>query len=252
MKFGTFIRLLVGILLFFGGIGIWNSRLSFDSETILRSRIPDRLQMISAGRTADLEDVCEIAKSGRGWVLFVLDATLTNDNQFRTFFETAEERVGLWVEYDAGLLRLGLGLGPDSIDSNLGIPIRFVRNKERINVLIGVKQEETRVVSNSLDVRTAWPGDLAPIWQCDSVQFADNSRELTEGHKCQSCDIRLRYATGSNIAELDSLLNSISNVRRLSVRSWSGTTLSVAGGLVILNLFPRLRRSSRANTRSIR
>lgn len=248
---GHFMRLVIGAPLILGGMTIWNSRLNFDTETVVRSRLANRLQYLSAGQTADLEDECEIAKSGQGWILFVLDATLTSDNQFRTFFETAEERVGLWVEYDSGLLRLGLGLGPDNDASNIGVPIRLVRKDERIAVLIAVKQQETRVISNAVDIRTKWPGDLAPIWQCDAVQFADDSRELTGGYKCEGCDIRLRYVTGRNIDEVDDLLESLSNVRRFQTKSWLGTALSVLGGLIILNKLPNIRRPRKTKTRSL-
>jgi hypothetical protein len=224
----------VGLALLVAGSLVWGSRLSYSPEQVLQRNLADRLVEVSSSGPVDLSDECALVATEDGWVLFVLDAKLTSDNQIRTFFETAEEPLGLYVEYDPGLLRLGLGLGPGNERSNTELPIRFVRRDEQATIFIAVTNETTRVVTNARDGRIAWPGYLADEWRCNSVQIADDTRQSTHGFTCKGCDVRLRYATGTDISEIETTLDSLSNVRQFNVRRWSGTSLTLLGLTVLV------------------
>lgn len=234
---------LVGSVLVVIGSFVWTSRLShFSPQILTQGRLEDQLVKVPSGRTLDLSDECTEAASGSGWILFVLEATLTNDDRFRTFFETAEERVGLWVEYEPGVLRLGLGLGLENVETNVYLPIRIVRHTERTTIFVAVKQDETRVVTNARDGRISWPGSRMSTWSCSTVRFADDVRELSSGNSCAQCAISLSYATGRDVAELDYLLDEVSNVRKFNLVRWTGTSLTLLG-IVIFLLGIKCRRS---------
>jgi hypothetical protein len=164
-----------------------------------------------------------------GWSLFVLQANLINDNQFRSYFETASEEMGVWVTYDTGLLRLSLGSGPSSSDSNRVFPIRWVRQNERATVAIAISRDETRVVTNVRDFRVAWPTDFASGWSCEYVQFGDENHPLSDGAGCKGCDITLRYAFGDDYQELRTMLDEISNIPEFNLRRWLGSALTLIG-----------------------
>jgi hypothetical protein len=195
----------------------------------------DRLMEISASETLDLSEACQVAAEEGGWVLFVLNASIVNDVQIRTFFETAPEPLGLFVEYEPGLLRLGLGMGPGNLNeagelvSNIETPIRRVHRAEDVQVFIGITKDVTRVVTNTRDTEIAWPGYLADEWRCNAVQTANDTRRSTHGYTCNSCDVQLRYATGQVPSELKELLDSLSNVQDFNYRRMTGTALSLIG-----------------------
>jgi len=244
MSIRTAATAIFGLLLAVLGSVIWTSRLDYSPEPQLRERLADRLTEVDPDSFSDLSAQCGEAKNNNGWILFVLNAQLVSDATFRTYFETAEYRVGLWVEYDPGLLRLGLGLGPATAASNIEIPIRWVRSDQRETIMIGVTRNQTRVVANAIDKDAPWPGDLAEIWRCDAVQIGTDTRVLSEGYECSGCNVGLRYATGSDTAELTNLLDSLSNVRSFNTKRIVGSALTLAGALIVL-FAPRISARSR-------
>jgi len=225
---------LVGATLAIGGSLLWSSRLDYEPERVLEERVADRLVEVAPGQLSDLSNHCGQVLNPGGWMLFVMDARLLSDTKFRTYFETAEERVGLWVEYDSGLLRLGLGLGPESPDSNTEVPIRWVRRDESATVFIAVSREETRVITNAVDKSTSWPGSFAESWRCNGVQVGSDSRKLSEGSTCAECNVRLRYVSGRSSSQLNSLLGQLSNVRIFNQKRITGSALVVVGTALML------------------
>lgn len=245
---------LIGTTLMILGSVIWTARLDFSPERILKDRLADRLVEVLPGKVHDLSEVCSQVSEANGWVLFVMNANLISDSKFRTYFETAEERVGLWVEYDLGLLRLGMGLGPESVESNTEIPIRLVRRDEVATILISVTSNQTRVLTNAIDKQKMWPGDFVSDWRCDAVQIGDDLRELSHGNPCVGCDVKLHYATGLDRAELAALFESASNIRSFNTKRILGSALTMLGVMIIvlpltisrqLNTFWRTDRSER-------
>ena len=228
MKFRYIILVFVGVVLVVAGSQIWTSRLSYAPEKILQERLSERLVDVPSRASTDLTEACNVAALEKGWILFVLDATLIRDDQPRTFFETGAEPLGLFVEYDSGQVRLGLGLGPGP-ESDTQISIRWVRNDRRETIFIGVTDKVTRIVANARDGRVEWPGYRADEWSCKSVQIADATRESTHGFLCKGCESRLRYATGTDVKEIEEILDSFSNVQQFNLRRWTGTSLTLLG-----------------------
>jgi len=254
MSIRTVFTVTLGLLLAVLGSVIWISRLDYSPEPQLRERLADRLTEVDPDSFTDLSAQCGEATNNNGWILFVLDAQLVSDATFRTYFETAEERVGLWVEYDPGLLRLGLGLGLESAASNIDIPIRLVRSDQRETIMIGVTRDQTRVVANAIDKDAPWPGELGAIWRCNVVQIGNDTRQLSSGNSCAGCNVSLRYATGGDKAELTNLLNSLSNVRSFNIKRIVGSALTLAGVLLVLFAprgWTKNRRSPSLQDRSI-
>ena len=235
MRARSVVFLILGLFLLLAGSLFWRSRFTYSPETVLNQKLGTRLAEVPPETTLDLSDACRTAAEENGWVIFVLNTSITNDREIRTFFETAEEPLGLYVEYEPGLFRLGLGMGPGNVNeagesvSNLELSIRRVHRAESSQVFIGVSKDTTRVVTNSRDARIAWPGYLADEWKCNAVRIADESRKSTHGYTCEGCNVRLRYASGDDKAELTEVLDSLSNVRQFNVRRWSGTALILLG-----------------------
>jgi hypothetical protein len=244
MKLQKFLLVLVGVGLAVAGSLVWKSRLEYSPETLLQRKLGSGLLEVDSEKPNDLSEECNIASEQGGWILFVMNAQLLADNKARTYFETAVEPSGLFVEYDPGMLRLGLGLGPGSAESNLELPIRLVRNDETATIIIGVSRDETRVITNGVDRRIGWPGDSYREWRCDPVQIADDIRESSHGYRCEGCNTRLRYATGQDPASLGSLLDGLSNVERFNTRRFIGTGLTLVGLALVLT---RFRRSGHLN-----
>lgn len=246
MKMSAPIARTLGLLLATVGSFVWTRPVEFDPESVLARRLPGQIKVIDGQVVSNLSEACSSIVRDSHWVLFVMDANFVSDNRFRTYFETAEEPTGLWVEYDSGLVRLGLGLGRESLVSNLDIPIRIVRRNERATVLIGVTSNQTRVVTHVLDRKRSWPGSFLPNWRCDSVQVGSEQRELSTGNSCDKCEVTLRFATGDDSQKLQQILGEISNYRQFNLRRWCGTAVSLFG---ILLLFVPLRVFSICSTR---
>ena len=241
MSHSKLVRAAIGAVLVVFGAFLWASRLDYSPERVLRSQLGDRLISVSPEGSTNLTKACDYSRQAEGWVLFVLDAELISDNTTRTFFETDEEPYGLWVEYDPGLLRVGLGLGPQSVESSTNIPVRWVRRDESIMVAIGVALDGTRVIANAIDQSSQWPGAFFPDWKCNAVQLGSDTRKLSEGYSCPGCDVRLSYAVGDSNEELTDILDDLSNVQSFNARRWFGSASSLAGILLLLGLRPSRR-----------
>jgi len=215
------------------GCVVWMSRLAYEPSPIISDRLSGRQINIDPAIVSDLTQACRQVESAQGWVLFVLQANLVSDASIRTYFQTDIEPLGLFVESEPGLLRLGLGLGPGP-ESDLQVPIRVIRRDQRETIFIAVSKDETRVIANALDIRASWPGILADEWLCKQVQIGSNTRELSHGYNCEGCDVQLTYAVGDNLRELDDLLNDLSNVGDFNRRRWLGTSMTLVG---LLSLF---------------
>jgi hypothetical protein len=234
-------QILLGLGLVVLGSFVWNSRSPDFNSELVTTRWADRLQDVPVGTSLDISSECEEKTVSGGWILFVLDANLINDNQFRSFFETASEEMGIWITYDNGRLQLGLGLGPNSPDSNRALPIRTVRQNERATILIGVSRNETRVITNVRDVRTDWPGEFASGWSCEYVRFGDETNILSEGFGCNGCNITLRYATGEDYKELQTMFDQVSNISTFNQRRWLGSGLTLIGAFIAVVRLSKLR-----------
>ena len=240
MKLRSVVLALTGAMLLTAGSMVWRSRLASSPEASIQRALDTRLVEVSKVADVDLTDACRGVNEGNGWILFVLNASITNDDEIRTFFETAEEPLGLYVEYEPGLFRLGLGMGPGNVNeagesvSNIELPIRRVHRSEDAYVFIGVTRDVTRVVTNTRDARVAWPSYLADEWKCNQVRVADNEKASTHGYTCKGCNVRLRYAIGGDVGELSDILESVSNIRQFNTRRWVGTGLSLLGIVFIM------------------
>jgi hypothetical protein len=210
------------------------SRHQFSPEEVVNSNSTFLLKSVESASITDLSDACSVAESPDGWLLFILKAELIADDKFRTYFETAEEPIGLWVEYDNGLLRLAQGLGSDNPKSNTEIPIRVVRKNESAFVAIAVWRDGTRVITNAVDKRNNWPGSFTG-WSCDAVQIGGDSRELSQGHGCPGCAAQLSYATGQGIADLQVIMDELSNVSDFNLRRSVGSALTLVGVLLVMH-----------------
>ena len=240
MKFRSIVLAVTGVLLLIAGSMTWHSRFAYSPETNIQRALGTRLVEVSKVTDVDLTDACRGVNEGSGWILFMLNASIINDDKIRTFFETAEEPLGLYVEYEPGLFRLGLGMGPGNVNeagesvSNIELPIRRVHRSEDAYVFIGVTRDVTRVVTNTRDARVAWPSYLADEWKCNQVRVADNEKVSTHGYTCKGCNVRLRYAIGGDVGELSDILQSVSNIRQFNTRRWVGTGLSLLGIVFIM------------------
>ena len=233
MKVRQFLVGSIGLVLTLIGSFVWTSRMNYSPERKLADVLGSEIRTVDPDVVSDISSACAAAESDTGWVLFILNARLIADRSFRTYFETAEQPISLWVEYDNGLLRLGQGRGTENGEGNTEIPIRIVRNDEDAFVAIGVSGKGTRVVSNVVDKTNQWPGDFTG-WSCDSVQIGSESRTLSDGYNCPGCDAQLRYATGSNSQELKGILDELSNVREFNQKRFVGLALTLLGVLVTL------------------
>lgn len=234
MKNQRWIMRTFGALLVISGVLMWHSRLHYAPETVLQTRFGDELISMNSDGVTDLSDICNRVSDDE-WILFVLDTHLTNDSTFRTFFETAkEERLGLWIEYDPGLLRLGLGLGPDASDSNIELPIRWVRQDEAATIVVAVTAKETVVVANAMKAAINWPGPSNGTWNCDAVQIGSDTRELSQGHECERCESRLRYVSGEGLGEIKVLMDSLDNSERVTRLGFFASCLVVGGVFMAL------------------
>jgi len=223
----------LGVTLVVVGTLLWNTRLNYSPEQVLDMKISEKLVEIEPDKITDLTGACTQVGNG-GWLLFVLEAQLTSDSEFRTFFETAEERSGLWVEYDPGLLRLGLGLGPNASESNTEIPIRWVRRDEKAVIAIVVRQQETIVVTNAKRQAKQWRGPIDGFWKCNAVQVGSDTQELTQGHECENCRIRLRFAYGDNGQEVLDVVEKLDNIAEFNLKRWLGSGLLISGILLLV------------------
>lgn len=236
MSSSRLLRAAIGVALVLIGSAVWTSRFRYTPEPVLMQRLGDRLVSVEHNTITDLSAACDYSRRPEGWILFILETTLNRDATVRTFFETAEEPVGMWAEYDPGLFRLGLGLGPSSAESSTNVPIRWVQRDESAFVAIGIALDGTRVIANATDQSSQWPGAYYPDWKCNAVQLGSDTRKLSEGFSCPNCDLRLRYAVGDSNEELTNILDDLSNVQSFNTRRWFGSASSLAGIFLLLSL----------------
>jgi hypothetical protein len=231
------IRVFAMALVIMGSL-IWGSRLEYRPDVVMTKALGAEIVRLNPNRPTDLSGICEQTRTDSGWVLFLVEANVWNDTKSRLYFETAPKPYGLWLESGPGVLQVGLGLGDDVISSS-EIPVRVVRSDSREFVAIGVTSDETRVIANAVDNVSQWPGAIFPQWRCDSVQIGNSLRQLSEGDTCENCDAIVSVVSGQGVERLDSILDSIVNIERFSIRRWSGTLLILLG---VALLTTRLKR----------
>jgi hypothetical protein len=226
----TVTRWTLGVLLIVTGSVTWLSRNNYSSDEILSRREFVDLAPVTAESPVDLSTACSSVQENEGWLLFVIDMNTIADNTARRYFQTSPEPFGLFIEYDPGesaMLRVGFGLGPEKWNSD--VRIRTVRNDETMTIAIGVRNEETRIVSNVIDQRITWPGEFASLWKCDAVQVGSWKQPFVSGAECEGCRVAVRYMSGSEATALDRYLDQLSNLQRHNRIRWIGTILSLAG-----------------------
>jgi len=225
---------LIGLSFIIIGSTVWRDRLEYSPELVLRQRLGNQLKELSSEGSYDLSDACDVFNDRENWILFVLEANQLNDSTMRTYFETADqERIGLWVELEPPLLRLGMGLGLENPESSTQLPIRVVRKSERFIATIAVTKRGTYLVANGKKMRSAWPDIQGARWSCETLRVGGDRGSLSEGYSCSQCDVRLHYVTGENYETLQRILDSITNVRKFESYRWIGNSL-VVGGLIVI------------------
>jgi len=224
----------LGLLAAIAGSFFWVSRLDYSPEPVLQKWIGDRLISVDRSTTTDLGPVCNVFTDSSPWIVFVLNAQLVGDSFFRTYFETtSDELQALRVEYDPPLIRVGLGVEIEGIKSTIEIPVRVVRRNEFATIVIAVQESGTRVVANATVRESSWPDTGGGIWRCDRVRVGSNHGKLSSEHNCQDCNATLRYASGTNQQQLDSLLAELDNRDRFNLYRWIGNVLTTLGLLAV-------------------
>jgi len=247
-KMRVWLTRLVAVIFVVTGSMIWMSRLSHEPQDAVEKRLSGRFMEIKKGDITDLTKECRNILTEQGWILFVIDSTLRFDSETRTYFETGPEPLGLYVEYEPGLFRLGLGLGPGP-DSSRDVPLRSVRHNEQAVVFVAVTSAEVRVLMNGTDRRADWPGYLADEWACEAAQIPSDNRASSHGYKCASCNTTVRYVSGNGLRELEETLDAASNVRQFNIRRLIGSGLVAIGVLLLLLSSSRKLRGSERRSR---
>lgn len=222
----------LGVVLVTTGAFVWTQRDEYSPNRQIELAMGERLISLGGEPNRDLSDVCKGVHSNGGWILWVIDLSVTNDGVPRKFFETSQEPFGMFVEYDPPDLRLGLGLGPEKWNTEL--PVRVVRRNEIVTLAIGVTTTETRVVTNVVDRRKAWPMEFLPLWRCDDVRYGAETKNLDSGLGCEGCMVTVRYAIGTEETSLSGLLDSVNNIQRYQIVRLTGTALTLFGVIVCI------------------
>ncbi len=229
-----------GIALILVGSGVWGSRLDYSVEERLQPLLPTPFISVDAAVTSDLSAACDSVKSNGGWIIFLIWLSLTSDETPRTFLQTAPEPYGLFVEYDPGeegLLRLGLGLGPEKW--NTALPLRHIRRNERLQLAIGVTSNETRVMGNLIDERINCPAQFLANWRCDAFTAARADKPTPAGINCNACTTSISYATGASGGQYEALMNSLRSNVAYNFRRIIGTVLILCGCYAVLKAMRR-------------
>ena len=237
MKVWVWALRVAGVALVVVGSVIWGARNEYSPENMIQRQLAAPLVPVDDSTVTDLTAACNAVNQEEGWILLVVNAWLVSDTQARRYLQTADEPFGLFIEYDPGLLRLGLGLGPEKWNTEL--PIRYVRRDESAVITIGVSRSQTRVVTNVTDQQTVWPNGFAPQWRCDGVELGRANHTFASGADCQDCVVSLRYTTGAGITGLNDILDSLSNSRRHNTMRIAGTGLTLFGLAVLAFAFRR-------------
>lgn len=230
--------LIGGLLLAVIGSVYWMNEPEFSPNKILENRLKKQVSIIDSNVPLDMSAACDVFNDNESWILFIVEANQIADSQFRTYFETTrDERMGLWLEYEPPLLRLGMGLGMDNPESSIHLPVRTVRRPDRITALIAVTRWKTRLLVNGRDQSSNWPNINGTKWRCDDVRLGTEWSILSEGYGCSGCNVQLRYVAGNGFKQLDSALDAVSNSRSMRVRKYVGSMLVLVGlGFIKLSM----------------
>jgi hypothetical protein len=218
-----------GALLVLGSL-LWLSRTKTPDVNVFVEKLGAALETASAGQEARLLSACKAVNSSGGWLVFVATMNLQSDDVPRRYLQTADEPYGLFIEYDpteSGLLRLGLGLGPDKWNTEL--PIRTVRRNESTQIFIGISREETRVVTSVVDRRIQWPGEFVDEWRCDNMKLGIDQEVPGSLMYCKNCQVRLEFLEGTGTATMQTALDAMSNIQTYQFARISGSLLSAVG-----------------------
>lgn len=219
-----------GIALVLAGSGVWQSRLDYTVEERLRTLLPAPLTSIEPTATSDLSAACNSASSNDGWIIFLVSLNLISDQTPRKYLQSAPEPYGIYVEYDPdeeGLLRLGLGLGPEKW--NTALPLRHARRNEQVQIALGVTADEIRVMGNLVDERTNWPAQFRSNWKCDAFAIAGVDQPTSAALDCEACTTRVSYLTGTGRSEFNDIMNSLTNERRYHLFRVFGSLIVLTG-----------------------
>jgi len=221
-------KVFVSLLLVIVGSAIWQSRLASLTVDEVKAGLPVAVVRIDDDTPTDLSAVCSQLLPDSGWIIFIVDVSLVSDDKFRGYFETSPKSQGVFLEYDPGEranFRIGLGIGDDVQLSR----IRTVRYEESAVILIGLRQNEARVIMNAVDYRFHVPRSPQAGFRCDAVRVG-----LADGVDCGNCDISVHYATGSNWQQYESVMNQVSNVANFNTRRLLGTALTIIGFVLLM------------------
>ncbi len=221
---------LVALFLIVGGSSLWRTRSNFNELSHVKRDLTLMPLRIASTGVSDLSAICQMAQNPDGWVVFAASLNLKSDDIPRRYLQTAEDPFGLFIEYDpadSGLLRLGLGLGPERWNSDL--PIRTVHEDTRETIIVAVSRDETRLITNVVDRSVQWPGDFVDDWRCDQVSLGSPDMERDTVLYCESCRSKLYFASGVGLAKMNAVLDRTVNIPRFHVTSTAGSVMVLAG-----------------------
>lgn len=221
---------LVALFLMVGGSALWRTRSNFSEVSQVQRALTLMPLNVSRTGVSDLSAACRMAQDPDGWVVFAASLNLESDDVPRRYLQTAEDPFGLFIEYDprdSGLLRLGLGLGPEKWNTDL--PIRIVRADARETIIVAVTRNETRLVTNVVDRRVRWPGDFVENWRCDAVSLGSPDMAKDSVLYCESCRSTLLYSSGLGLATMNTALDQAVNIPRFHLSRIGGSMMVLVG-----------------------
>lgn len=234
---------LLGFICVVSGSLMWTGRNTFSTSSNILEQTNIDFTALDGNKKSDITEACESAIRHNGWVIFLVDLDLVADSTPRTYFQTSDEPFGLFIEYDpgeAGLVRLGLGLGPEKWNSSAAI--HRVRRNERATFVIGVEKSATRVISSGADQSLDWPRSFAPQWRCDSAEVGHREPMSMNGIQCSGCDTTIFYAAGTDRNQYSVLMDSVSNISEYQFKRIGGSVLLLLGCFIMFIV--RARRQS--------
>jgi hypothetical protein len=236
MRARNFLVHITGVWLIFIGWLYWSARFDYPIGARITKIFGDTIQTVDPLSKPNLSSACDVFNDRESWILFFLDANYTNDGQPKTYFETSNQASqAMVVEYDSPDLRLTLGLGDAGGDTQ--VPIRTVRDSQRITIIIAVTRWKTRVLGMSRDSTSPWPNIPEVRWSCELTRIGSDETILSEGFACPGCDVQLRYVTGRGFEVLESILGSLSDVDNSRRRSYIGSFLTAIGFLLMISSY---------------
>lgn len=210
---------------------LWVSRLEYKPENALAEVAAQEIVQVSSKAPTNLAVACTRVSQSQDWMLLVLRTAVVGDSEARRFFETASDSYGMFVDYNEGRLRIGLGLGPE-LDTQF-VPLRLVRYAEDFVVFIGITNREIRAVANTLDESILIPDSFMSTLNCESFKVVQGSSNRLAGTACKVCKTSVSYLTGNDEAQLDKILDAASNMKRFRRFGVGGTALGSLGALLM-------------------